>query len=105
MLITLTPIRHDGRLTLVREGDTLIVNGQRLELAAIPEGAILPQDAVDCPWIASDIRRRGGRIELALLLPHGPDAPPQTRNPAPVLVPADGPVPLPPWSATEGAES
>lgn len=95
MHITLTPMRRDGSLALDRDGDRLTINGTPYDFSAIPEGAILPRDAVDCDWLASDVTRRDGRLCLTLILPHGPDAPPEIRYPDPVDIEADGPVPLP----------
>ena len=100
MKITLTPMRRDDRLTLWRDGDVLTVNGESLDFGPLKEGALLPRDAVDCAWIASDVERRGGEICLALILPHGADAPVQTRHPAPLHLTEDGPVALPPYELT-----
>ncbi|MGP3699185.1 hypothetical protein [Rhodobacter sp. NSM] len=99
MHITVTPQRRDDRLTLTRSGDILTINGEALDLSGIPEGATLPRDAVACDWLASDIERIGGVLHLTLLLPHGPDAPAATLFPEPVLVEADGPIPVPAWGA------
>ncbi|MDT8853500.1 hypothetical protein RNZ50_00330 [Paracoccaceae bacterium Fryx2] len=102
MHITLSPCRHDGTLTLHRAGDTLTVNGEPFDLAGIPEGATLPRAAVACDWLGSDITRTGGVLHLTLILPHGPDAPPGTLFPAPLLLTGDGPVALPPHDAEPG---
>jgi hypothetical protein len=103
MHITLSPIRHDDRLTLHRAGNTLIVNGVSHDLSGIPEGATLPRAAVDCGWLGSDIERSDGVLRLTLLLPHGADAPPETLFPVPVMLAVDGPVDLPPHTATGDA--
>lgn len=99
MHITFTPQRRDDRLTLARAGDTLLINGDPLDLSAIPEGATLPRDAIDCDWIASDIERIGGTLHLTIVLPHGPAAPQETLFPGPIDVVADGPIALPAWEA------
>lgn len=95
MHITLTPMRRDDGLILTRRGDVLTINGLDYDFAPLPEGAILPRDAVDCPWLASDVTREGGQLRLTLILPHGADAPPEAVFPAPLLLTADGPVTLP----------
>lgn len=98
MQITFTPMRHDTALTLLRQGDMLVLNGTALDLSGIPEGATLPRAAAGCDWLASDIERSGGRLRLTLILPHGPEAPPETLFPAPLTLEGDGPVALPPFA-------
>ncbi|EPX84479.1 hypothetical protein ruthe_02159 [Rubellimicrobium thermophilum DSM 16684] len=103
MIITLVPVRMDSTLTLIREGETLIINGERVDLSAAAEGAPLDLSqrdeagdvVVPHPWIIGPVERRVGRLHLSLLLPHGADAPEAVRFPAPLAVEADGPVPLP----------
>lgn len=95
MHITLTPVRMDAALILHRADDTLTINGLAYDLSAIPEGATLPREAVACDWLASDIQRIGGVLHLTLLLPHGADAPEETRFPAPLTASGDGPIALP----------
>lgn len=97
MHITLTPQRRDARLDLERHGDTLTINGERFDLSAIPEGAVLPRDAVDCIWLASDIERKDGVLHLVMVLPHGPAAAHETLFPATLHLTGDGPVTLPPY--------
>lgn len=96
MLITLTPMRRDDRLTLHRAGDLLTLNGDSYDFSPVPEGAVLPRDAVDCDWLASDVTRKDGHLLLTLILPHGVDAPSETLFPQPILLETDGPVALPP---------
>lgn len=103
MIIALSPVRSDASLTLHRAGDVLTINGTAYDLAPLPEGAILPQAAVDCPWLASDITRQDGRLRLTLLLPHGAipwPAPPEAAavtDPMPLDLTDDGPVAVPLW--------
>ena len=95
MHITLSPVRSDDTLTLHRSGEVLTVNGADCDFGPLPEGAVLPRAAVGCDWLASDVTRTGGVLHLTLSLPHGPDAPPGTLFPAPMVVTEDGPVALP----------
>ena len=95
MIITLTPMRRDDALTLHRAGDVLTINGVAHDFGPLPEGALLPCAAVGCDWIASDVARIEGAIHLTLILPHGPDAAPETLFPAPLHLAEDGPVALP----------
>lgn len=101
MNITLSPIRADAALTLHRAGDVLTINGEAFDLSGIPEGATLPRTAVACDWLASDIVRTDGVLHLSLFLPHGANAPEETRFPVPLVVTANGPVTLPPHDQTE----
>lgn len=103
MKITLSPQRRDdGPLTLSKQGDILTINGTKYDFTQLPNGATLPREAVDCPWLASDINRTDGELEMTLLLPHGPSAPEETRFPQPIIDPADGEVELPPYNTEEG---
>ncbi|MCC0080267.1 MAG: hypothetical protein H6899_10035 [Rhodobacter sp.] len=95
MIISLSPIRMDDALTLERQGDTLVLNGEALDLSGVPEGAILPQDAVDCAWLASDIRRIDGTLHLGLLMPYAGNAPASALFPDPIEALSDGPIALP----------
>lgn len=101
MKISLIPQRRDSALELRRCGDLLTLNGEDFDLSAIPDKATLPRAAVDCAWLASDIARIDGVLQLALFLPHGPEAPAQTLFPAPLSLTVDGPVVLPPYQIEE----
>jgi len=100
MQITLTPQRRDDRLSLVRSGDVLTINGEAFDFAALPEGGTLPRDAVACDWLASDVTRTEGVLHLTLILPHGVDAPQATLFPAALTLTGDGPVALPAYEVT-----
>lgn len=99
MHITFTPMRRDSTLTLHKSGDTLTINAETFDLSGIPEGATLPQEAVACEWLISNIERVDGQLHLALILPHGAKAPPETLFPAPITLDTDGPVLLPPYES------
>ena len=97
MYIALSPVRSDIVRTLIRRGDTLIVNGEPFDFTALQEGDILPLDAVEGNWLGSAIERRGGDLHLTVILPHGVNAPAETLFPAPLHLTEDGPVDLPPY--------
>ncbi len=99
MLISLTPIAGLPPLVLSRTGDTLVFNGDPVDFSAIPEGGVLPLDSAPVSWIASDVTRVGGEIELTIYLPHGAGAPEATRFPVPLDVTGDGEITLPPFGA------
>jgi len=89
----------------------LAVDGDRLQISIggdepvevdfswLPEGAMLPADAIDCEWVCGPVTRTGGEIHLTLRLPHAAIAPHETRFPAPAHVVEDGPVALPDWGS------
>lgn len=91
--IDLSPMRRDDRLEVSVSGDVFTINGAAFDFSALPEGASLPRDAVACDWLAGDAERIG---DLSLILPHGANAPGETRFPVPVMA-GDGPVDLPPY--------
>lgn len=105
MKITLSPQRRDdGPLTLSKQGDILTIQGTAYDFSQLPGGGTLPRDAVDCPWLASDINRINGELELTLLLPHGANAPEATRFPEPIINPSDGTIELPLYNTTEAEQ-
>ena len=97
MKIKLSPQRRDDTLTVVKQGDTLTINGMEYDFTDLPDGATLPADAVDCEYVTDKVERIDGELHLTLLLPHGVGAPHETRFPEPIIDPADGPLLLPPY--------
>lgn len=106
-ILDLSPMRRDDALTLHRAGDVLTINGTPYDFGPLPEGGLLPRDAVGCDWIVSDVTRAGGVLRLTLILPHGPIPHPvpfeavDVLFPAPIHVTADGPVALPEYTPPE----
>ena len=98
MYISLSPQVRDDRLTLERNGDSLVINGEEFDFSQLPSGKILPRMAVKCSLLASDIKRVDGKIYLTLILPIGLCAPEVARFPAPIIDPPNGLVLLPPCS-------
>jgi hypothetical protein len=95
MILTFSPMRLDEPLTASVSGQALTLNGTELDFSPLPAGATLPRAAIDNPWIAGDVTRAmDGTLTVPLLLPHGANAPEETRFPAPITV-TSGPVPLP----------
>jgi hypothetical protein len=101
MKITFLPVRSDDRLHLASFGDVLAINGQDIDFSVIPEGASLPEGAVDCPWICGPIERTDGVLSLTLLLPHGAVAPKETLFPLPLIVDRDGDIAFPAYEVSE----
>lgn len=101
MKITFSPSRMEAPLTLEKQGDVLTINGEAFDFTPLPDGHSLPRDAIACDWLASDVARVGGALQLTLVLPHGPQAPQETRFPAPMILTSDGPVDLPPFNTPD----
>lgn len=97
MHINFLPIRADHRPKLERSGDVLFIDDEAFDFTDLPEGAILPAEAVASAWVAGPLTRKEGTLHLTILLSHGPDAPAITTHPSPLILSQDGPVPLPPY--------
>ncbi|MFP8009586.1 hypothetical protein ACLHTJ_33495, partial [Pseudomonas aeruginosa] len=73
MIIKLSPYAplpgSDERLSLVRIGDVLTVNGQSFDFTPLPEGGELPAEAIGSEWFAGPAVRRADRLELSLRFP------------------------------------
>jgi hypothetical protein len=95
MRISFSPVRRDDTLTVSKSGDVLTINGEAFDLSPLPDGGTLPHDAIACPLLAGDVERIDGEIALTLILPHGPNPPPEVAFPADLVDVADGNVELP----------
>lgn len=91
LTIIFAPVRRDGRLTLERQGNTLIAGGESFDLAA------LASDAGEAPGegLVQAARLLETGLEVVVLLPHGADAPEEVRFPEPVVVETDGKIAVP----------
>ena len=101
MHLTLSPARLDAPLVASRAGDTLTLNGEAFDFSPLEQGETLPADAIDSPWIAGDVTRTDGALHITLRLPHGANAPEETRFPETIIDPPDGEIALPPHSSPE----
>lgn len=95
MIIKLSPQRRDDILSISRLGDILTINGMEYDFTLLGEGGLLPRDAVDCPFLISDVERVNGAIVLSFILPHGPNASVAARFPGDIIDPPNGTVVLP----------
>lgn len=95
MRISFSPQRRDDELTVIKSGDALTINGVTYDFSPLPDGGTLPREAVDCEWLASDVERIDGKIHLTLILPHGPNPPPEVAFPEAITVTNDGLIALP----------
>jgi len=95
MKITLSPQRRDDNLAVIKNGDTLTINGVEYDFSKLPDGGTLPNEAIECEWIISDVDRIDGEIELTLLMPNGANASENARFPKPIINHPDGQLELP----------
>lgn len=103
MILNLSPVRCDEALSVARAGDVLTVNGVAFDFSQLPEGAVLPAEAIASEWFVGPVERIDGELHVTLRLPHGPIPSPEQAAPQPISVIADGPVALPQAPAPEPA--
>jgi hypothetical protein len=90
--ITFSPVRAEEPITASLSGPVLTVNGIDYDLTA-PDS---------CPWLLA-AGLSGVSWHMTLLLPHGGDAPEETRFAGPVTLKEGGAIPLPPYDAPQPA--
>lgn len=95
MRISLSPMRRDDELTVIRDGDKLRINGDLFSFISLPDGATIPAGNIPCEWITGPVHRIDGEIHLTLILPHGPKPTPEQAFPTPIINPANGVIALP----------
>ena len=95
MKIEFSPQRSEQTLKVTRTGDTLKINNKIFDFSVIPEGGILPADAVASEFVVGELRREGGALKITLLMPHGANPPPEVCFPERLENPADGVLALP----------
>lgn len=95
MIITFSPTRSDAQLNLSKTGDVITINGEAFDFSMLPDGALLPREAISSDWLVSDVERINGIIQFTMILPHGADAPAEMRQPTFMEITEDGPISLP----------
>lgn len=97
MLINLSPYRPlpgaGDALDASRQGDTLIINGQAIDLSGVTDP--VPAADFDCEYLTDNVKRIEGTLHVTLRLPIGADATEAERFPVPIIDPSDGPLALP----------
>lgn len=91
LTINLSPVRTDTPTTASLSGTILTVNGADYDLSLIPDGSTVEHPVIQ------QCTRTGKDYVLTLILTHGANAPEATRFPQPIVVTADGVIPLPPY--------
>ncbi|NTF07194.1 hypothetical protein G6L37_13660 [Agrobacterium rubi] len=95
MKINLSPQRRDDKLTVEKNGDRLLINGDLFNFNPLPDGATITPGATECAWIVGPVERINGKIELTLILPHGANPSQGVAFPEPLEDVQDGIVALP----------
>ncbi|MDT8326247.1 MAG: hypothetical protein RQ750_02520 [Roseovarius sp.] len=99
MYLAFSPMRSDSQLTVARDGDVLVVNDMRLDFTGVTEDAPLDTADIGCEWLVGPVARHDGVLHIALILPHGMNAPKETLYPEPIAVSGNGPITLPPYAS------
>jgi hypothetical protein len=95
MIIELLAQRSDKSLSIIKNGDALTINGVDYDFTQLPEGGVIPQSAIDCEFLGSDVKRIDGKINIKIILPHSGNASEAARFPEPIVDPQDGELVLP----------
>lgn len=95
MQISFSPMRRDDALTVERQGDVLILNGEVFDFTPLAEGTELPREAIGSDWFAGPVQRGPEGLSLTLILPHGENAGPAALFPQAITAPQDGRIALP----------
>ena len=93
--LILFPIRKDVELSVVENGDLLIINSEVFDISRLQEGETLPRSAIDSSFICGDVMRLDGNLSIPLSLPHAFDTSHAARFPRPITITKNGPVELP----------
>lgn len=96
MLIKLIPCRTDDfTLTLTKEGDSLIVNGECYDFSQIENGDVLPAGAAKGEYFRWDITRDNGQLIIPINFPLPANYSYAQAFPAPIEAVVEGAVRLP----------
>lgn len=96
MKIELMPQVGNALFTVVKSGDTLIINDVRFDLSQVEDGDTLPHGSIDSIWFAGDITRQTGELNISLLFPIPSNYSQEQAFPNPLWSVADGLVVFPP---------
>ncbi|MGO1717854.1 MAG: hypothetical protein ACTHZY_11315 [Halomonas sp.] len=95
MIIKMMPQIRGSRPSYEVDGDALIIDGDRFDFAPLPDGAILPEDAIDSEWFPTDVKRVNGELHITLIVPFSPWQRDVLGEGFVIENPADGPLQLP----------
>lgn len=98
MRINLYGERTDEVLVAVKDGDSLILNGEQFDFSQLGEGDTLPFGSVVCRWVptTTTVDRINGQVIISLNLPNPWNYSPEQAFPEPLLDVQDGRLAFPP---------
>ena len=83
MKIKFTPVRMGEQLTAsVVDADKIILNGEELDFTPLFDGETIESSDVGNKWVSGTVSRIDGELHITLVVPHGPNAPYETRFPS-----------------------
>lgn len=91
--ISFSPQYSDRSLSLEKQGDTLIVNGDPLDFSDLPDGTEYPEEAIDNHFVIGGVSRDGDAVHLTVLFPYAASG--HFDTPDAITVTRDGPITLP----------
>jgi hypothetical protein len=94
MKIIFSPIRSDETLTVEKQGESLVLNGETIDLSFVQENQVFEPGEFPHEKIVG-LARKNGKLEVILLAPHGINASEEARFPKPILNASDGLIDLP----------
>ena len=90
LTLNLSPVRSDEETTVSSNDTVLTVNDTDYDLSELPDGATAQHPEL------GTVKRSGSEYECTIRLGHGPNAPYETRFPAPIVLENhNGPIELP----------
>ena len=95
MKITARPQIRDSRPRYEVDGEALIIDGDRFDFGPLPDGAILPESALESEWFPEDIKRVDGELHITVIVPFSPYQREVLGQRWVVENPEDGDLPLP----------
>jgi len=96
MKIILSPRGNTPDIEVIKQGNTLTINGELFDFSQMSEGDTLPRDAILSSWFDGDVNVMDGEIVLTMVLPLPWNYSQEQAFPQPLLNVPDGPVELPP---------
>jgi len=95
MIIRLSPQRRNETLKLEKDGDAIIINGERFDFHNLEEGARIERGDIESEYICGSVSKIKGKVHLTVILPHGKNASRERRFPDLIIDPPDGVIDLP----------
>lgn len=97
--INFSPVRSDAPALVIEWDEPILtVNDTPFDMSLLEDGDTAEHE------VLLNASRTGDDYTVTVVLPHGPNAPEETRFPQPVLVASNGVVPVPVYNSPEPTE-